>query len=77
MTLIQDSGCRSGVKLASRDAHTHAHIWPTCRERSAIKDPVGRATNPVFCTSRLYGLAKIVDEPISLELWNRFVVDVI
>ena len=74
---IPDNGCRSGGKPASKDVHTHARIWPTCKVRSAIRVPVGRATKPVFCTLRSCGLAKTFAEPISPEPSNRFVADVI
>jgi hypothetical protein len=74
---IRDNGCHSGGKLASRDAHTHVRTSRTCKGRSAIRAPVGRAMKPVCYTSRWRGLAKIFAEPASLGPRNRFVVDVI
>ena len=73
---IRDSGCRSGDRLASRVAHMPAHILPTCRRGSAIKDQVGHATKPAFYTSRWRGPAKIFAGPASLAPRNRYVVDV-
>jgi len=77
VTAIPDSGCHSGGKLASRDVHTHVRTWPTCKERSAIRAPAGRAMKPVCYTSRWLGPAKICAEPASLEPRTHFVVDVI
>ena len=73
---IPDSGCRSGGKLARKDARMRDLTWPICKQAFAIRAPAGRATKPVSCISRWRGLAKTFAEPISLERRTRFAGDV-